>query len=141
MYEFTEDSGNEENGLLVGFEEDKEDIFERHGEDSGDKTKLEKAIGWLHEELQTSRQGSDETQQPPIQSIPVFMGHGTEDDKVPCAIGKLAAEFLRSMDIHTDWKEFEGLGHWYSEEMLRDIVIFLKALKGWKDPDITDLGA
>ncbi|KAF2684252.1 phospholipase/carboxylesterase family protein-like protein [Lentithecium fluviatile CBS 122367] len=107
------DTGKAGDDSLVEPGDDGEDIFERDCEGSGGGTKFERA--W----------------------IPVFMGHGTEDDKVPCDIGRLAAEFLRGIDMNVDWKEFEGLGHWYSEDMLRDVIRFIKGLNGWEDSYIT----
>jgi hypothetical protein len=35
------------------------------------------------------------------------------------------------MGMDVRWKEYDGLGHWYSEDMLRDIVDFLKETPGW----------
>lgn len=29
-----------------------------------------------------------------------------------------------AMDIH--WKEYDGLGHWYSKDMLHDLVVFVR---------------
>lgn len=68
-----------------------------------------------------------------MQSIPAFMGHGTEDEKVPYSVGKLAAEFLGALDVDVIWKGYEGLGHWYSDHMLRDIVRILKRLEPWSE--------
>lgn len=129
MHEFVKDADNGENDLLRGSREEVEDIFERDGEGSGGGTKFERAVEWLQEELQISREDNGKAKLSPMQSIPIFMGHGTEDDKVPCDIGRLAADFLKSVDVPLDWKEYEGLGHWYSEDMLRDIVEFLKSLE------------
>ena len=42
----------------------------------------------------------------------------------------MAAELLRLVDVDVEWKQYEGLGHWYSEGMLRDVVQFLQNLKG-----------
>jgi predicted esterase len=125
MHDFVEEAGDEE---------DEDDMFERDVDESGSGTKLEKAVEWLREELQIDEDGVEVQGPQPMQSIPVFLGHGADDDKVPSAIGRLAADFLRNVDVNVTWKEYEGLGHWYSEDMLRDIVRFLEDLEGWKNP-------
>lgn len=133
MFEFAEAAGNEAHDPFLGSGDD-EDMFERDGKElKGGETKFERVVGWLREELQVGKEGDENAEPPPMQSIPVFMGHGMEDEKVPCQIGKLAAEFLGDMGVNVLWKEYEGLGHWYSEDMLRDVVRFLKGLEGWKD--------
>lgn len=111
--------------------DDQADLFERSSEKAGEETRIGAAINWLHEELQVRRDGILDAGSPPITSTPVFMGHGVDDDKVPVEHGKLAANFLRNMGIEVTWKECEHLGHWYSEDMLRDMVHFLQGLKGW----------
>jgi predicted esterase len=109
-------------------------MFERDDEETDKGTKFERAVEWLREELQMTRGGVEE-KTPAMQSIPIFLGHGVEDEKVLCHIGRSAAEFLGELDVGVTWKEYDGLGHWYSEEMLRDVVAFLKSLKGWEDDD------
>lgn len=130
MHEFTQDTANEEHSEIEDDGDDGEDIFERDDQEFSTDSKLERAVQWLREELQTENtRGHPESC--PMQSIPTFMGHGTKDDKVPCSIGRLAAEFLESIDVNVEWKEFEGLGHWYSDDMLQEITQFLKNLEGW----------
>jgi predicted esterase len=63
---------------------------------------------------------------------PVFLGHGTEDDKVPVARGKGAAECLRAAAVDAEWRVYQGLGHWYSPSMLTDMATFLTHRAGWK---------
>lgn len=59
------------------------------------------------------------------QQIPMFLGHGILDHKVPIALGREAARCLRSLGCTVETKEYAGLGHWYSDNMLADIVRFL----------------
>ncbi|KAF1942340.1 alpha/beta-hydrolase [Clathrospora elynae] len=61
-----------------------------------------------------------------LNGTPVFLGHGSEDEKVPTKYGQQAASLLRDIDVTMGWKEYEGLGHWYSADMLRDIATFLQ---------------
>lgn len=68
-----------------------------------------------------------------FQRTPLFLGHGTEDDKVPFALGQETARFLHStmaMEV-VQWRQYDGLGHWYSKEMLSDIVSFAQEKSGW----------
>jgi predicted esterase len=116
-------------------DQEEDDMFERDDEGSTGGSKFERAVEWLCEELQMNERESRNGRSCAMQSMPVFMGHGTADEKVPCQNGRVAAEFLKEIDVDVEWNEYEGLGHWYSEDMLRDVVGFLKGLEGWEDGD------
>jgi predicted esterase len=132
-----EDEEDDDEDSLVGSDDnEEEDMFERDSEEADERTKFGRAIEWLREELQTP-QSDVEKKVPPIQSIPIFMGHGAEDEKVPCDIGRSAAEFLGELDVTVTWEEYHELGHWYSADMLWDITQFLRSLKGWEVTDNT----
>ncbi|KAK3724351.1 hypothetical protein LTR37_000975 [Vermiconidia calcicola] len=85
------------------------------------ESKYDIAAEYLCEELQLSFH--EHSNAPP--QIPIFLGHGTEDEKVPLGSGKEAADFCRLMDFVVEYREYEGLGHWYSPSMLADIVAFI----------------
>lgn len=71
-----------------------------------------------------------------FQRTPLFLGHGTEDEKIPFAFGRETARFLQStmaMEV-VQWRQYDGLGHCYSKEMLSDIVLFVQAKSGWTVP-------
>jgi predicted esterase len=122
------DQGQEEDPFARSDDEDGVDMFERGGDIPGpEETNFEKAIGWLREELQIEKEQEKHTEPP---RVPVFMGHGSEDEKVPVALGKLAAELLGDVGMCVEWKEYDGLGHWYSEHMLKDVIAFLMGLEG-----------
>lgn len=64
---------------------------------------------------------------------PLFLGHGMEDEKIPIVLGKDAARCLgeaMAMEV-VRWREYEGLGHWYSKEMLSDIAGFVREGLEW----------
>ena len=119
---------------------DEDDPFE-HSEDenpfddeglvsNSESGKLGQVVDWLRDELEMD---PDTTfREVPFQRIPVFLGHGTEDEKVSCELGRRAASFLGDLGVDLHWNEYKGLGHWYSGDMLRDIVAFLNSLEGWK---------
>lgn len=101
-------------------------------------TKSTKAIAWLRTELEMD--GGDKSIELPMQSIPIFMGHGTDDSLIPCEHGRQAAEFLRTIDVDVEWNEYGGLDHWYSRDMLRDIIEFVKKRTGWESTTTTGFG-
>lgn len=68
---------------------------------------------------------SKTSQLPPFQETAFFLGHGVEDERVPLKLGQEAAICLKSFTREVIWKEYNGLGHWYSAEMLADLVAFL----------------
>lgn len=61
----------------------------------------------------------------PFQRTPVFLGHGTEDDRVLIEHGQAASRALRAMGCDVEFQCYDGLGHWYSEEMLQHVLRFL----------------
>ncbi|KAF2024603.1 alpha/beta-hydrolase [Setomelanomma holmii] len=83
MYESVEDASSGDTDSLVGSDDDQEDMFERDDEESGSGSKFEKAVDWLREELGISQDDGDfDEQSSSLQSIPVFMGHGRDDEKI-----------------------------------------------------------
>lgn len=116
----------EETGTL---DDDDDDLFERS--DSKDIAQepdpTKRAINWLREELELRLDlGEGNTHEEVglvFNKIPVFLGHGVEDEKVSVVLGRAAFSCLRGLGVDgVEWKEYEGLGHWYSSEMLSDIV-------------------
>ncbi|KAI9672852.1 MAG: hypothetical protein M1831_000288 [Alyxoria varia] len=57
---------------------------------------------------------------------PVFLAHGVDDPKVKVHLGREARNCLKGIGAHVSWREYSELGHWYSSEMLGDVVEFLK---------------
>lgn len=75
----------------------------------------------------------------PFQHVPFFIAHGTEDDKVKVELGFEARECLTVLQADVTWREYENLGHWYSEQMLGDLVDFLYDRTGWaRDLETSD---
>jgi predicted esterase len=129
MYEAAEDAKSGVTDLLMGSDDDQEDMFERDDEESGSRSKFGRTVDWLREELGISQDdGGVGEQSSSLQCITVFMGHGRDDEKVPCYIGKLAADLLDGIDVSVTWQDYAGLGHWYSADMLRDVVGFVNGL-------------
>ena len=92
------------------------------GEDPVEPPPTEQAMDYLREELEIPKR-LDTLH---IRNIPIFLGHGTEDEKVPLSRGREAVSCLRSLGADISLREYGGLGHWYSGQMLQDVVAFLK---------------
>ncbi|KAI9806568.1 MAG: hypothetical protein M1833_003755 [Piccolia ochrophora] len=111
---------------------DEDDPFEREddsGQDAAAPPEIDpptRAVTFLHEELETNPPSPSMAFQP----TPVFLGHGVEDGKVPVELGREAVSCLRSLGVEVQWSEYEGLGHWYSGDMLGDVVGFVHGVVG-----------
>ncbi|KAK4679423.1 hypothetical protein QC764_204040 [Podospora pseudoanserina] len=108
-------------------EEDGFDPFGGNGEDDEDKPQDVEAaaVQALRESLEL--EGNSPITRPNSFDTPVFLAHGTEDDKVLIAHGKEAASTLSELSVNTSWNEYPGLGHWFYPEMITDITAFLKS--------------
>jgi predicted esterase len=84
----------------------------------------------LREALELDGEGP--VSRPRAFDTPVFLGHGVDDDKVPVVRGREAAACLRAAGVDAEWNEYQGLGHWYSVEMLTDMASFLAHRTGWE---------
>jgi predicted esterase len=114
----SEADGDEEDPFALSGNED-EDPFARC--DDEDEAGPAKAVKFLRETVDM-----EDTTGMVFRKIPVFLGHGTEDEKVSVELGREAKMALDLMGMDVQMKEYEGLGHWYSEKLLRDIFRFIK---------------
>ncbi len=67
-----------------------------------------------------------------FQRIPVFLGHGDMDGKVPIELGEDAANCLKGLGMNVSWSEYVKLEHWYSTPMLADLARFIHRATGWE---------
>ena len=101
-----------------------DDVFDR--DSSEHKTPSQQVLDLLRSEIGLSASSSDgDSSSSSFLSTPVFLGHGTKDEKVLLQHGNDAAQILQKMGLDVRFREYEGLEHWYSAEMLADIVSFL----------------
>jgi predicted esterase len=63
---------------------------------------------------------------PDLDNMVLFLGHGTLDEKVPVDLGSTARALLTKIGMNVVWREYEELGRWYSAEMLKDVIDFLR---------------
>jgi predicted esterase len=103
-----------------------DDVFEQNPETVtvAENNDTNEGIAWLRAELDTERMSSSWASKP--QGVPIFLGHGSLDPKVPVTEGREAYGLLGKMGFNVTWREYESLGHWYSGEMLKDLVNFLR---------------
>ncbi|GAB1314824.1 hypothetical protein MFIFM68171_05034 [Madurella fahalii] len=120
---------NREEGGESAWEDDF-DPFEREESDGEDEPVdvAARAVKVLRESLEWD--DNSPTFRPLSFDTPILLGHGTEDTKVPIARGREAAECLKAAGLDASWKEYHGLGHWYSAEMLTDMTSFLRSRAG-----------
>ena len=104
--------------------DDEDDPFERPGQGREESDPPTQAIEFLHDEVGSS--GVQPSMS--FQRTPLFLGHGTEDEKVSLHLGVEAASCLRILGMQVSWTQYEGLAHWYSAAMLSDLVDFLQGL-------------
>ena len=99
--------------------------FEDEREDDA-RSKIEVAVCWLREELELPARSRAEL---PFKETPVFLGHGTVDEKVPVELDRSTSDLLNALGVKVQWHEYEGLGHCYSEDMLSDVSKFLSLIQ------------
>lgn len=98
---------------------EEDDLFERdHSAESEDQDPFDIAVDWLREELGIPARSKSDM----LKNTPVFLGHGVEDDPVDVWLGRKAASCLKEIGVNVCWKEYQGLAHWYSGDMLKDLV-------------------
>jgi predicted esterase len=113
-------SGDEEEEDPFFHSDDEEDA-ETFAEDNSVKDDPStQAVTFLKEEIQI-----DNKTGMVFREVPVFLGHGSEDEKVPIVNGREAKICLDLLWADVKMVEYEGLGHWYSDEMPGDIFAFL----------------
>ncbi|KAI7775394.1 hypothetical protein LA080_006857 [Diaporthe eres] len=118
------EDGQHENGSL-GFDPFGVDTcHEGESSDGPASTPAQRAVAWLREQLDLpALQLPSELL--PVQKIPIFLGHGGQDEKVSIELGRRASECLDKMGARVCWKEYDDHGHWYSDGMLNDLLQFL----------------
>ncbi|KAJ7800001.1 Alpha/Beta hydrolase protein [Mycena olivaceomarginata] len=64
---------------------------------------------------------------PAFARTPVFLGHGTHDEKVAIKLGEQARDVLQQLGCQVEWKEYDE-GHWYKvPEQIDDLAAWLKS--------------
>lgn len=63
---------------------------------------------------------------PHARNIPVFMGHGEDDELVKPSFGLMSVQLMQSHGVDITWTTYPGLEHWVSREELDDFKKFLE---------------
>lgn len=111
------------------------DPFERDVDDIVEDDPTAQAIYLLTEELGIElkvAQGQLVERSQKLKQVPLFFGHGVEDDRVAVALGRTAHGCMSRLGFKARWEEYHGLGHWYSPEMLGDLADFIHSETNWK---------
>ncbi|CAD6575380.1 MAG: hypothetical protein ASARMPREDX12_007246 [Alectoria sarmentosa] len=125
-----------------------ENPFAQEEDADGELDLPAQAVAWLREELDlpirstpsviAPNSASSPTPSPsspnillPFQRTPLFLAHGTADEKVKIELGLEARDCLTSLQIDVTWSEYESLGHWYSGHMLGALVECLEHKTDW----------
>ncbi|CAK7205494.1 hypothetical protein SEUCBS139899_008270 [Sporothrix eucalyptigena] len=78
----------------------------------------------------------EETSEDQDKPLPVFLGHGTDDEKLKVAFGEEASETMTKLGFDIEWRPYQGLGHWYKiPDEIDDIVNFIRGKCRWQTPD------
>ncbi|KAF2170440.1 hypothetical protein M409DRAFT_19261 [Zasmidium cellare ATCC 36951] len=97
-------------------------VMEDELEDGSKKSGLSKVISRLREMLDLP----SESDRRESLDVPVFIGHGEDDGTVSVRLAREAASLLERVGVEVECRMYPGLDHWYSEEMLSDIIGFVK---------------
>lgn len=124
MTEVLDDENAHDDNEELGFDPFEADACGDEVDHATADTPVHRAMAWLREQLglPASQLSSEKL---PVQNVPIFMGHGVQDGKVSIELGRRAVECLGKLGAGVCWKEYDDLGHWYSREMLKDMLHFL----------------
>lgn len=88
----------------------------------------EAALTWLSTLIRGGEEDPIEMHPEPdvCPRLPIFLGHGEEDNTVPPERFWEAGAALQSLGIGVEMKMYTGLGHWYSDKMMIDLVQWIK---------------
>lgn len=64
---------------------------------------------------------------PDLKKLRIFVSHGTKDDRITFADGKEAADYLKSIGLSPEFHAYEGMSHTISNNVMRDLLAWLKA--------------
>lgn len=62
------------------------------------------------------------------QSLAIFIGHGTADQRLPLSDGTEANSLLQSVSLEPEFHAYQGVGHSISAEELQDLSAWLQRL-------------
>jgi predicted esterase len=66
---------------------------------------------------------------------PMLLCHGEEDQKVKLEWGCEMRDLMLELGIDLSFKSYKGLEHWYNEDEMRDIVLFIRGIWGDREKE------
>ena len=66
------------------------------------------------------------TNTPALNQLHIFIAHGINDQRIPYAEGKAAADYLKSIGLKPELHTYDGMGHQINKEVLKDLLNWLK---------------
>ncbi|CAH0043728.1 unnamed protein product [Clonostachys solani] len=98
------------------------------GRKSEEQEPIHKAVDFIRDLLGGDRQALSRN----ALATPVFLGHGTADEKVAPELGESACSTLREIGFKVLWRAYQGQGHWYKvPEEIDDILAFMSTEMKW----------
>ncbi|KAI9691397.1 MAG: hypothetical protein M1820_009685 [Bogoriella megaspora] len=85
------------------------------------------ALNYLRDELEfVDNPGKADSKVCAFWKTPIYLSHGDKDYLVDLNLGKAAADCLVKFNARVEWRLEKGQVHWYSMQMLADIVRLVK---------------
>jgi phospholipase/carboxylesterase len=63
---------------------------------------------------------------PELKQMKIFISHGTTDNRIPFTEGKSSADSLIKLGLKPEFHEYTGMGHSINEQVMIDLVRWLK---------------
>ena len=82
-------------------------------------------------DLAPTQEGGEEVRE--VLDVKAWFGHGEDDTKMRPDWGRDMAELLSGIGIDVTFKGYEGLGHWWNEKEMGDLVVWLRGT--WNDDE------
>lgn len=67
------------------------------------------------------------------ESLVMFLTHGDADVKMKKLWGDEMRNVLEALEIDIRWTSYPGLGHWWNEQEMRDVAVFLRGIDKEKE--------
>ncbi|RDL29784.1 uncharacterized protein BP5553_10649 [Venustampulla echinocandica] len=100
--------------------------------EEGYEGRREKAASYLRQLIDIRIDGNEEEgcQGESLLDKKIFLAHGKEDAKMKIEWGAQMRDLLKTLGGDVWWEAYVGLGHWYGEEEMKDLVSFLEGVWG-----------
>ncbi|KAJ5851675.1 phospholipase/carboxylesterase [Penicillium soppii] len=90
----------------------------------------EKTITYVRNLLELDPPGKQWTVSANGLDKPIFLGQGELDQKVKFEWARQMRDVLAKLDMNLSFNSYAGLGHWWNDEEMSDVVSFLKTTWG-----------